>query len=494
MQPALLRWLALAACSLPASWVLADPWLAPGESSLRSDLYTLADAGVLDAPVTAWPLPWAEIAANVADASAVQLDGVDLLALERVRLRARLETKTHDWLISARGTVAEDPTELRSFERTPRSDGEAGGAVSWTGDRMAFRLAAIRAWDPADGDTVRFDGSYIGFAAGNWMLSAGYPERWWGPGWDGSLLLSTNARPPPQISINRNFASPFSQRGFRWIGPWSLTSFIAQLDDERLVEDTLLFGLRVAAKPTPKLEIGLSRTAQFCGDGRPCDFETFVDMFFGNDNRGVNVSEGDEPGNQLGGLDVRWSLPVERLSTALYLQWIAEDTRQGGPQLGSWLREVGVEFSGSAFGERWRHRSYVELADTVCREGGAGFGEEKFGCAYEHSIYLTGYRYKGRSIGHSMDGDGRSVSAGSILLRDDREWRFAARHAELNRRGATTGHTLTLVPQDVSEVSVTHSRALRIGVIKASLGYRDTSGVDIVDDGSLFGWIEFVVN
>jgi hypothetical protein len=41
---------------------------------------------------------------------------------------------------------------------------------------------------------------------------------------------------------------------------------------------------------------------------------------------------------------------------------------------------------------------------------------------------------------------------------------------------------------------VTHSRPLRIGAIKASLGYRDTSGVDTVDDGSLFGWIEFVVN
>ncbi len=41
------------------------------------------------------------------------------------------------------------------------------------------------------------DGSYLGVNVGNFMLSAGYIERWWGPGWDGSLILSTNARPIP---------------------------------------------------------------------------------------------------------------------------------------------------------------------------------------------------------------------------------------------------------------------------------------------------------
>jgi hypothetical protein len=115
------------------------------------------------------------------------------------------------------------------------------------------RLNAVRAWRPTDGDSVRLDGSYVGMTIGNWMLSAGYPERWWGPGWDGSLILSTNARPPPQLAINRNFSTPFRQRWLEWLGPWSLTSFMGELDEEgRVVDEPLLFGVRISAKPLPQ--------------------------------------------------------------------------------------------------------------------------------------------------------------------------------------------------------------------------------------------------
>lgn len=492
---ALSRSVSFAAVLLGAAAAAADPWLAPGDSALRSDLHALADAGILRAPITTWPLPWAEIAADVREAAPQALSAANQMALERVRGRAREETRIAQWTASAHATLADDATLMRAFEDTPRSDGEVGAALSRIGDRIAFRLHAVRAWHATDGDTVRLDGSYVGLAVGNWMLSAGYPERWWGPGWDGSLILSTNARPPPQLAVNRNFAAPFRQRWLQWVGPWSLTSFVGQLDDERVVDDPLLFGLRVAAKPLQRLEIGLSRTAQFCGAGRPCDAEAFGNLLLGRDNRGVNVAEDEEPGNQLGGLDVRWALPLERMPTAVYAQWIGEDTRQGGPQVGSWLREIGVEFSGEVFAERWRHRSYIEIADTVCREGGGGFGGAKFGCGYEHSIYLTGYRYQGRSIGHGMDGDGTSLAAGSMLLREGREWRLSAKRAELNRSGGPN-HTLSPTPLNVTEIAVSHSRAVRLGAVRAALGVRRSHGVRnaLPDDTSLFGWLEWVSN
>jgi hypothetical protein len=47
----------------------------------------------------------------------------------------------------------------------------------------------------------RADGSYLGVNFGNFMLSAGLMERWWGPGWDGGLILSTNARPIPSVTL-----------------------------------------------------------------------------------------------------------------------------------------------------------------------------------------------------------------------------------------------------------------------------------------------------
>jgi hypothetical protein len=150
-------------------------------------------------------------------------------------------------------------------------------------------------------------------ALGNWMLTAGWQDRWWGPSRDGSLLLGTNARPTPGIMLQRIASAPFESRWLSWMGPWTLTTFMSLLDDERVVNDAYLFGVRGSFRPPGTgLEIGISRTAQWCGDDRPCDAETFIDLLLGNDNRGVNVDPEDEPGNQLGGFDVRWALPRSR--------------------------------------------------------------------------------------------------------------------------------------------------------------------------------------
>ena len=48
-------WLSVCACLVMAN-AEADPWLAPGDEGLRSDIELLADAGILHSPVTTWPI------------------------------------------------------------------------------------------------------------------------------------------------------------------------------------------------------------------------------------------------------------------------------------------------------------------------------------------------------------------------------------------------------------------------------------------------------
>jgi len=487
---------AVAAVLLPTA-AGAEPWLAPGDVALRSDLATLADSGALQTPLTAWPLAWADIDAGLRAIDAAELDGYALGAYRRVLSRAEAEAGAQRVTGYARLAFAEHPWVIRTFADTPREDAQLTGGFTFSNDRFTVRVNATRAWDPADEDTFRPDGSYVGVGLGNWTLSLGYPERWWGPGWDGSLILSTNARPIPQVSISRTRSTPFGARWLRWVGPWSLTSFIGRLDDERVVDDALLFGMRVAFKPLPGLEVGLSRTAQFCGDDRPCDLETFGDVLLGRDNRGVNVAEEEEPGNQLGGFDVRWA-PFRSGIAAFYLQWIGEDSRHGGPQIGSWLRQVGVELAGMP-ARRWHHRMNLEVAETICREGGFGLSDAKPRCAYEHSIYRTGYRYAGRSIGHGMDGDGRSYSIGSTLTSSDEQvWRVSLRHVEINRTDSwfNTGHTISPTPQELSEIALLHVRPLAFGKLQAAVGYSklDDRMDTALDERSVFGWLEFVVD
>ncbi len=87
-------------------------------------------------------------------------------------------------------------------------------------EHFALNLQGAYAANPDDGQEFRPDGSYVGVNFGNYMLSAGFMERWWGPGWDNSLILSTNARPIPSVTLERNYTDPFKSKWLSWIGPW----------------------------------------------------------------------------------------------------------------------------------------------------------------------------------------------------------------------------------------------------------------------------------
>jgi hypothetical protein len=483
--------LILFVAALITSPATAEPWAAPGDLRLRHDLQLLNDSGVTNVPLTTWPLSWGDIDRSLAGIRTGELPPAVGDAYARVRERLRWETGDGTQLrLSA--AAAGNPRIVRAFENTPREDGEVSAGVSWFGDRLALKLSTSAVMNSFDGDEVRPDGSYLGLGLGNWMLSAGWQNRWWGPGRDGSLILSHNARPMPGIAIQRNMNTPFESKWLRWIGPWSLTAFMNQLDDERIVSDALLFGLRVTFRPIDSLEIGLSRTAQWCGDDRPCDFDAFTDLLLGNDNRGVNVDPNEEPGNQLAGIDIRWVLP-RGMPAALYMQWIGEDTRQGGPEIGSWLRQAGIEHWGQIAG--LDHRTHVEVSDTTCREGGFGFSDSKTNCAYEHSIYRTGYRYKGRAIGYGTDGDGLTYSLGSTLVQPGgHSWNLTLRYMELNRAGAPDArHTLTATPQELADVQLTHDRLTRFGRLHVGLGVSrlddEASGESSTDVTGFVQWV-----
>lgn len=451
--------------SLPA---FAEPWAAPGDLLLRHDLELLNDSGAMNLPLTTWPLSWGDIGRGLAQVDAHRLTPAQRAAYARVtdELDWQSDTDPH---LEIGASVADNARLIRTFENTPRADAEASAALSWVGERLALRLEAAVVANPLDDEEFRPDGAYVGIALGNWMFSAGWQDRWWGPGHDGSLILSTSARPAPGIAFQRNNSMPFESKWLSWLGPWTFTAFLTELDDERIVPDTRLFGMRFAFKPIESLEIGLSRTAQWCGQGRPCDFTAFSDLLLGRDNRGVNVDAEDEPGNQLAGIDMRWRLP-RQIPVALYMQWIGEDSRQGGPQIGDWLRQVGIEHWGSLAG--FQHRTYFEVSDTRCRQGGFGFSDAEPDCGYEHSIYHTGYRFRGRSIGHGADSDSLVYSLGSTLVQSGgRSWNLSVRYMEINRSGvANASHTVAPIARDLTDVQLSHDRLTSLGRFRIGLG------------------------
>ena len=276
MQPVSLSFTAIALSVLLAVPGHAEPWAGTGDLRMRNDLQLLNDSGVINVPLTAWPVAWGDIYRGLELANADALTGGVLIAYRRVmqRINTEMNVRTPVFGVSVGGDG--NPRIIRGFENTLRENGEVAANVSFVGRRFALNVRASHANDPADGKKFRPDGTYVGAALGNWMLSAGWQDRWWGPGRDSSLILSTNARPTPGIAVSRILSTRADSKFFRWMGPWTLDSFMTVLDDDRHIENGWLWGLRASFRPVPGLEIGLSRTAQWCGDDRECNVKTFL--------------------------------------------------------------------------------------------------------------------------------------------------------------------------------------------------------------------------
>jgi hypothetical protein len=459
-----------------------EPWIAPGDLQVRHDVELLVDSGVIDLPITYWPIATSDLAyalGQISNSAAKSkgattheagLTAAQRAAVARLRRLAAEGAATLGFEIDA----AARPTTLRTFEDTPREEGELTGyAAGFFGDRFGGRLEVTAVANPDDDETVRLDGSYAAAKLGNWIVTLGAQERWWGSGWEGSLILSTNARPVPAIALDRAVSMPFETKWLRWIGPWRFTTFMGQMEDDRQDFDKpLLWGMRISARPLEGLELSVDRTAQWCGEGRSCTWDDFWNLFTGHDNAGENVDPEDEPGNQLASYEIRWASPIGDGNYGGYFQHTGETIDNNIPRPYRTLDLVGVELWGdrSSSGASWR--TVFEWAQTRC--GGTENGEKLWDCAYNNSIFNPdGYRYYGRPLGHAMDGDGQMYSARFVRVDPAANTLSAvARYTKVNEGGAVpdSRHSIAPGPEDWISLDVSYRYRLGNGWIEGGAG------------------------
>lgn len=427
-------------------------WFESGDVQMRLDLQLLNDAEVIRYPLNHWPIPRAGIVQALGEAKErFAVNSAVMAALDRVRARvAATSERGLGFSASARGGQA---GLLRDFDSAAREDGELSGGVHFDGERFSTALVASVVSDPPDGQEFRLDGSHATLLLGNWLVSANALDRWWGPGHDGSLIISNNARPMPTLMVERATARPFESRWLRWLGPWRFSFGIGRMEGEREDIDSPLFmSWRVVIMPFRNFELGFSRTAQFCGEQLACGWNVFWNMMAGNDNVGIDATPENEPGNQMAGFDLRWASPIGNGPYAVYAQYIGEDESSYLPA--KYLAQLGLEgwkpmVDGAVL--LW----FAEYSNTTCSALSPGSNRGPFyNYAYNQGRFnVEGYRYRGRVIGHTADSDAETYAIGTrYAALDGSTWSATVRAARLNHDGYDARNTVSAGPAEYAAI------------------------------------------
>lgn len=402
----------------------AAPWMEPGDSRARFAVQKLADRGHMDRTLSTWPLMWGTVHSGLQpDITSDQFSVSSAAAYLRFENGQQAEQ-------GFRGEYSlfgsSEIPAVRGFDQNSMANAGAAINLQWQGDTWALGLKPTYALGTDDDQALRLDGSYLAATAGNWVFGVGAIDRWWGPGWQSSLILSNNARPMPAFWVNRNNTSAFETPWLSWIGPWQFTALAGQYENNRAVPHAKLIAMRFTFRPIEGLDIGLSRAIMFGGEGRPEGASTIWNALIGRDNGQL---EENDPGNQLGSIDVRYGFAVGGQSMGLYGQTMGEDEAGAFPARKSWL--LGADWTTQWFeaDQQW----FLEYTNTLADDL---FGDPIPDITYDHSRYQTGYRYYGRNMAASFDGDAEAATLGSYyFLTDGSNFTAKVTYARLNKDG-----------------------------------------------------------
>lgn len=429
----------------------AEPWIDTSDLYLKADIQQLANAGFITTPITTYPLMWADIESNLNNININKLTSSQTDAYYYIKHQLKLAKQN---LTRFKANIATNDSRFTSFGDTYREKNSLQIQSSFLNKNFAAKIAPTYTSSNSYGQSSRFDDSYLAAFWGNWVFSIGKQDRWFGPTWDSSFSLTNNARPMPAIAISRKSALPVTIPFTDYDIPWTVTTFMGKMDDERIVKNTLLWGFRINFKPLKNLEIGLSRLAQWGGDNRSTSINTFWDILIGRTNCGIDDLVCNEnnpnPANQQAGYDFRYSTSLFNTPITIYGQKFAED---GSAEAFRYLTKAQLQLGIDAHITLFNTSStlYFEYGDSLAD---CGVRDNIGDCYYEHSSYLTGMRYHGRTISNLYDNDTKSYVLGIMsTISNNTHITNKLRYLELNYDNQDKAPTNPLIGNPLTSIA-----------------------------------------
>jgi hypothetical protein len=420
-------------CARPAL-AASVPWTP--SASARHAIEVLVDDGGLALTTSQWPLPRDAVLHAIQAMPTPQtpaLEEARALVLSELRdqqfARTDLIVRKHADALTGFGEDATPGSSLllrSGVLEGPHLAMQVGGRLDSVAD------------DGTDNATARLDDSAVVADAFGVQAQAWAHRSWWGPGWQSALPLSNNAPPLDGVGFQRAEVVPSESPWLSWLGPWNMDFFLAATVGEGPGKggNPLVTGWRWTARPFSHLEIGLTRMAQFGGEGHQESLGSFLRAIVGSHANAQTVAaQSHDSGNGLAGYDIRVRCP-DGWRCALYGQAIGEDDRKHLPY--KFLNVLGTELW-SADGA---NRVFLEAVETGCRV--TWEGEPIPNCAYRNYAYPGGYTSGLRWLGASAGADAQVVTLGWVNSEWDSSIRLDQGHIGSNYGafaplGATAG-------------------------------------------------------
>jgi hypothetical protein len=241
--------------------------------------------------------------------------------------------------------------------------------------------------------------TYIGLRLGMFNVTVGKQSLWWGPGTMGGMLFSDNCDPVLMLKIDQvePVVLPWI---FERLGPIRVQAFLGRLSGNQYPRGPYMHGEKILLKPTPNLEIGISRTTEAFGQGIPFTFENFFATYFSVSDVFGAVNPHDYPGKRQGGLDTSYRLPHLRRWVTLYTDSFSEDDVSPVVDPSRAMFNPGIYFSQLPRLQKFDFR--FELANTHHHEE-----------AYTSFFYKDAYTNKGFLFGDTVGRRGTAFDVSS---------------------------------------------------------------------------------
>lgn len=305
---------------------------------------------------------------------------------------------------------------------------------------------------PATDQFDMLDG-YVGMQVGDWEISFGKQEQWWGPDAGGPMLFSTNAEPIEMLQINRT--SPFTLPSFLGrLGPIRAQFFVGRIDgyhwlfssatgftgswSQTLSDQPFIEGEKISMKPTRNLEFGFAATRLFAGAGVPFTTHKFLQAVFSFGNGSPGSSS--DPGDSRGAFDFTYRIPGIRDWLTFYGDGFTDD--EPSPLLGAF--DKSAFDSGLYFPHLPKLPKLDFRAEGVFTDNPNSNPVLRHGFFYWNDRYRNGYTSDGNLLGSWIGREGQGAQAWSTYWFTPKDkLQFSFRHQKVSQQLVPFGGTLT---------------------------------------------------